>query len=238
MKALILAAGLGSRLNLDIPKPMFTIEGKPILEHNILLLKKHGIKDICITIHFRKEVIKNYFQDGKKWGVNIQYSYEEELLGTCGALRIVDWFLNNDPFLVIYGDNYTNINLTEMLSFHNKYKEIATIALFDPNKSLNSGIAGGVISLDNDFNITSFIEGRGNKDKTGYVNAGIYVLERKITDFLLEKVPSDFGKDLFPYLLEKKNKLKGYITDSFVLAIDTIDALKTSEEALKQGRIK
>ena len=238
MKALILAAGLGSRLKLEnIPKPMYKIHGKPVLEHNILLLKKHGIFDICITIHFRGNVIKDYFQDGKKWGVNITYSYEEELLGTSGALKNVDWFLNNESFFVIYGDNYTDINFSEMLSFHNQHKEIATIALFDPNKSLNSGIAGGVINLDKNYNITSFIEGN-NKDQTGYVNAGVYILERKITNFLSEKVPSDFGKDLFPLLLEKKIKLKGYITSGFVLAIDTQDALLTSEQALRQGRIK
>ncbi len=240
MKAIILAAGLGSRLGLDIPKPMYKINGKPVLEHNILLLKKHGIEDVCITLHYKWDVIKDYCGDGSKWNVKIQYSFESELLGTSGALKNkeVGNFLKKDQFFVIYGDNYTDINLNQMLDFHNGTKLIATIALFDPEKSLNSGIAGGVIEMDKDNNLNSFIEGKskGNGIK-GYVNAGIYVLEHKILDMIPDKPPSDFGKDIFPKLLKNGYKLKGYLTDSFVLAIDTKDALSTAEEVLqKRGK--
>ena len=239
MKALILAAGLGSRLGLDIPKPMYTIDGKPVLEHNILLLKKHGIEDICITLHYKGDVIKNYFDNGSKWNVNIQYSFEDELLGTSGALKKkdVNTFLGKDQIVIIYGDNYTDINLSQMVNFHDSTKPIATIALFDSKKSLNSGIAGGVIEIDKNNNLLSFIEDKGNEVK-GYVNAGVYILENEILDMIPVKSPSDFGKDIFPKLLKEGFLLKGYLTDSFVLAIDTKDALKVAEEVLREVRQK
>jgi len=235
MKALVLAAGIGSRLKLkDIPKPMYEIDGKPILEHNILLLKKYNILDICVTVHHKGEVIKNYFGDGSRFGVNIKYSFEEKLLGTSGALRAVNWFLDDKPFFVVYGDNYTNINLGEMLQFHKSNKPIATIALFDKNKSLNSDIAGGVIAIDKDNRIISFTEGKG-RQSSGYVNAGVYVLEPQILDMIPEQ-HSDFGKDVFPKLLDRNLLLKGYLTDSFVLAIDTEEALSVTKNKLKEKR--
>lgn len=236
MKAIILAAGTGSRLGLeDIPKPMYNIAGKPVLEHNILLLKKYGITDICITLHHKSEVIKSYFGDGSKFGVSIQYSFEKELLGTSGALTNVQNFLDLEPFLIVYGDNYMDINLKEMTEFHKTNQPIATIALFDPKKSPNSGIAGGVITIGKDNNILSFIEGMGNQ-VNGYVNAGVYVLENKILNKMPSKIPSDFGKDVFPLLLKKGFLLKGYITEGFVLAIDTKEALKNTDEILRKLR--
>lgn len=235
MKSLILAAGIGSRLKLeDIPKPMYKINEKPILEYSILLLKKYGITDICITLHHKGDVIKNYFAGGSKWQVKIQYSEEKELLGTSGAIKNINWFWDSGPLLVIYGDNYTNINLSEMINFHNKTKPIATIALFDPEKVPNSRIAGGVVIMDQNNNLLSFIEGKGNHPN-GYVNAGVYVVEREILDMIPLKVPSDFGKDVFPKILEQKLVLKGYETKEFVIAIDTKEALMEAEKFSRQG---
>lgn len=236
MKGLILAAGTGSRLGLkDIPKPMYKIDGKPILEHNILLFKKHGIVNICINLHHYPDVIKNYFADGEKWGVKIQYSSEKELLGTSGAVKNIGWFWKEEQLFVIYGDNFTDINLTKMLRFHKISKPIATIALFDPAKSFNSGIAGGVINMDKDNNLLSFIEGK-EKEVKGYVNAGIYILERQILDKIPSHGVSDFGKDIFPQLLQEKFPVKGYITDSFVLAIDTKEALDNATKYIDKSR--
>lgn len=240
MKALILAAGLGSRLGLkDLPKPMYEINSKPILEHNILLLKKHNIKEICINLHYKSDIIKNYFGDGSKWEVTIQYSPEKELLGTSGTVKDIKWFWgdSDEPFFVLYGDNYTNIDLTEMLHFHNLSKPISTIALFDPKTTANSGIAGGLIQIDQNNSLISFTEGSRdviNHASGGYVNAGVYVLERKILDMIPEKAPSDFGRDVFPELIKRKILMKGYITKSFVLAIDTKDALTQTEKKIRE----
>ena len=237
MKALILAAGLGTRLGLEnIPKPMYAIAGKPILEHNIMLLKKHNIKDICINLHYLPDVIKNYFNDGTKWGVNIQYSYEKELLGTSGTVKSLSWFWDKSPFFVIYGDNFTNVNLTEMFNFHLSSKGAVTIAVFDPQKVPNSGIAGGYVLLDKNNKLFSFIEG-GESQVNGYVNAGIYVLEPEILDMIPRNMFSDFGKDIFPKLLEKGYLVNGYLTNSFVIAVDTKEALELANQVIKKERI-
>lgn len=226
MKAIILAAGLGTRLNLkNVPKPMYKIKNKPILEYNILLVCKHNVKDICINLHYMPEVIKNYFGDGNKWGVRIQYSLEKHLLGTSGAVRNIEWFWDKEPFFVIYGDNYTNINLTEMLQFHLANKSIATIAVFDPKKVKNSGIASGFVTIDENNKLLSFTEG-GNREHSGYVNAGIYILEPSVLNIIPSGIPSDFGKDIFPKLLKNKSSLFGYVVSGFVMAIDTENALE------------
>lgn len=238
MKAIILAAGLGKRLGLEeMPKPMYKINGKPILEHNILLLKKHNIHDICITLHYKGEVIKDYFEDGKKWNVRITYAFEEALCGTSGGVKSAEWFLEEGSFFIIYGDNYTNINLTDMLQFHKNTKPTATIALFDPTKSQNSHIAGGIVKLDKNNSVVSFIEGSKN-ELSGYVNAGVYILEPKVLDMISANKPSDFGADIFPKLVKEGFTLQAYLTSSFVLAIDTKDALELTKQATMQGEIK
>ena len=161
MKAIVLAAGIGQRLgSKEVPKPMIEINGKPILEHNILLLKKHDVTDICINLHYLPDLIKNHFQDGSKWGVKISYSFEEELLGTSGAVKNIEQFWDDKPFFVVYGDNFTDVNLADMYDFHATDNSIGTIALFDPKISPNSGIAGGVVTMDQHNKINSFIEGQ------------------------------------------------------------------------------
>ncbi len=233
MKALVLAGGVGSRLQLDkIPKPMYKLNGKPVLEHNILLLKRHNISDVCITIHHLPEVVKDYFGNGSKWNLKIQYSFEENLVGTAGSVKKAEWFFDQEPFFVIYGDNYTNINLSKMLESHLSYNPLVTVALFDPSKSINSRIAGGVVKIDSTNSIMSFIEGNNNtsKNQDSFVNAGVYILSPEIVKKLKPDTFYDFGKDVFPNLLNQGDLLKGYITDSFVIAIDTKGALELAEQ--------
>ena len=243
MKAVIIAGGLGTRLGLEtIPKPMYKINGRPVLEHNILLLKNHGIKDICIALHYMPEIIKSFFCDGKTWGVNITYLIEEKPLGTAGAIKNAEVFLGEEPFFVIYGDNFTNINLSEMLKSHLSSKPIVTIGIFNPEKSINSRIAGGFVITDKENNIVSFVEGEKihSSDYEAFVNAGIYVMEHEVLKMIPTNKPdekSDFGKDIFPKLIEEGYLLKGYLTDGFVIAIDTKDALAYAEEIIQTGEI-
>ena len=234
MKAVLLAGGFGKRLDLkDIPKPMYQVAGKPLLEHNVLLLKKHNVKDICILIYHLPEAVKNYFGNGSKWNVNIQYSLEDKPLGTSGAVKNAEWFINKERFFIIYGDNYTNIDLSEMLDFHISQNAKVTIALFDPKEVLNSDIAGGVIKMTADNAIDSFTEGKGNAVE-GYVNAGVYILEPDVLNMISGNISSDFGRDIFPGLISKGIIIKGYLTDSFVLAIDTEDALIRVKEIVQR----
>ena len=123
MKAVVLAAGRGQRLGnitVDLPKPMIEIHGKPVLEHNLEMCREADIHEIYINLHHLPDLIRNYFGDGSKYGVNITYNYEPDLLGTAGALLPFQNNLKDNPFFVIYGDNYLDFDLMDLKLFHKK----------------------------------------------------------------------------------------------------------------------
>lgn len=220
MNAIILAAGKGQRLkslSLDIPKPMIEINGKPILEHNIKLCRDAGINNIYINTHHFSDKIINYFGDGSRFGVKIDYNHEKEILGTAGALIPFKEKLIDEPFLIIYGDNYINFDLLE-LKKHSEDKKSDISILFHWRKNIkNSGIA----LANNNNQITKFIEKPlSSKNSGDWVNAGYYfVSNKKIFNFV--KYNSDFGTDLFPILIDLKFKLFMLKTKADLIAIDT-----------------
>lgn len=212
MKAIILAGGKGERLKIDIPKPMIIINNKPILQHNIELCKKYGITEIYINVHHLSNIIMNYFGTGEKFGVSIKYSIENELLGTSGALKNIsnqEPYFTQNPFYVLYGDNYSNYNLDLL-----KSESIANIAFHYREDVTNSGVA----EFDNG-RITSFIE-KPKQNDNHWVNAGIYYLNPDILNYIPDGY-SDFSKDIFPLLLKKDIPFYGICTDATVKAFDT-----------------
>src|SRR4030042_2518987 len=121
MKAMILAAGLGTRLlplTEEISKPMVPIVNRPVMEHIVDLLVNHGFREIYVNLHYHSDVITRHFEDGRRWGLSITYSYEEELLGTAGGVKKLGRQLGDDSFLVISGDALTDLNLTKLAEFH------------------------------------------------------------------------------------------------------------------------
>jgi len=232
MKAIILAAGKGERLRgtlNNIPKPMVKINGKPILEHNILLLERYGITDIYINLHHQPNVIREHFGDGKKYGVNIKYSYEETLLGTAGAVRkIADEYWNRkECFILLYGDNLYQYDLREIINFHMRKKSIATIAVYEKDNVSQSGI----VVLDKDNKILKFIEKPKPEELvSNLVNTGIYVLHPKVLNYIPLGKILDFGKDVFPEMIQKGENVFGLIVAGNLIAIDTPELLK---EALR-----
>lgn len=221
MIALILAAGLGSRLNglsKNIPKPMIAYKNKPLLEHNVIKCVKAGITEIYINVHYQKKVIKDYFGDGKKWNCKIFYSEEDILLGTSGALKKVS--LNNlsQNFIVVYGDNYSSYNFNEIINFHNDNKCNMTIVAAEIKNPSESGI----LDFDSSFKLVNFTEKPANTDKFSsyYANMGIYVIEKEI----LQYIPlgcSDFGKNIIPELLKKNVPIAVKLMKKNVVGIDT-----------------
>ena len=141
---MVLAAGRGSRLRPltdHTPKPMIPFAGKPLLEYIIQLLAQHGFDQMVINLNHLPEVIQNHFGDGKDWGVSIEYSLEDELLGTAGAVRkVADFF--DEPFLVYYGDNLTNFDLSEFWATHQQENEIASVGLLWMDDPTSRGIIG------------------------------------------------------------------------------------------------
>jgi len=251
MKAIILAAGKGRRLKEmidNIPKPMVKVKEKPILEHNIKWLRNYGIKDIYINIHHLPDVITNYFGNGSKWGVKLTYSYEPKLLGTAGAVRkILEEYwrhkvveqrqkgIDLKPFLVVYGDNLFEYDLKEIIHFHKRKKGIATIALYKKGEVSQSGIA----VLDNDNKILKFIEKPKPEEVVSHlVNTGLYVLEPDILDYIPSNKVLDFGKDVFPKMIQKGEDIFGVIAKGSLTAIDTPGLLKKALQQAVNGKLR
>lgn len=220
MKAIILAAGKGSRLKKitkNFPKPMIEIKGKPILEHNIEMCRKAGIEEIFINLNHFPELIKDYFGNGSNFGVKITYNYESNLLGTAGALIPFKEKIIQKPFFVIYGDNYINFNLLKLSDFNNKLNGDISI-LFHWRKDVSNS---GVASFDKNGKIIKFTEKPVDIYKNGgWVNAGIYFIDLENIFFRI-KEKDDFGINIFPKLLKENVKLYGLKTDSKLSAFDT-----------------
>jgi NDP-sugar pyrophosphorylase family protein len=210
MKALILAAGYGTRLEpltLAVPKPMAPIVNLPTMQHNIELLKKHGCTELVANIHYYPEQIENYFGDGHAFGVNIDYSFEEELLGTAGGVKKMAKIAGvKETFVVFSSDALTSINLSRCLEFHRAKKALATIAL----ARVGDVREFGVVLQDENGRITGFQEKPDPAVAlSDLANTGIYIFEPEI----LKLIPDgfyDFGKQLFPRLVAEAGALYGY----------------------------
>jgi len=236
MKAVILAAGVGTRLRPitdKIPKVMVRIGDKPLLHHHIDSLKSHGITDIWINLHYLPEVIQNYFGNGTKFGVRISYSYEKELLGTAGALkntasRIEEQF-TKETFLIVYGDNFTNINYTNLIKFHRKNRGVMTIGLYKSDEPWNKGI----VETDLSGKVITVVEKPAKElVTTDQVNAGIYVCESKILDYIPDSF-SDFGFDVIPSLLNSGEVIWGFVGEHFVQDAGTFRGLRQARNLHK-----
>ncbi|MFA4828260.1 MAG: nucleotidyltransferase family protein [Thermodesulfovibrionales bacterium] len=213
MKAIILAGGKGTRLQSvisDIPKPMAPVGSKPFLEYLVLQLKYWDIKDIVISIGYKGEVIKSYFGDGKKWGVTIEYSEEYTPMGTGGAVREALKYIHNDNTVVLNGDSFFSADFKELISSHGTNDRFATIALVH----LKNMDRYGMVSFNDKNEIVSFSEKRG--EGAGFINAGIYVLNKKIAAYLPDG-PVSLERDVFPKLIWKG--LSGIVQEGFFIDI-------------------
>jgi len=221
LKAIIMAGGQGTRLKAvtgDMPKPLVAMLGRPMMEHIILLLKKNGYTDICVTVKYRAEDIMNYFGDGRSLGVSLQYRVEEDALGTAGGVKNCSDFYGDENFLVISGDAACDFDLSRLMQVHSSHSASATIALYRHPEPLRYGLA----VTDDAGRIHSFIEKpHWNRVVSDLVNTGIYVLSPKLMELVPEKTEYDFGKDLFPKLLHEGHKLLGIIMDGYWCDVGT-----------------
>ncbi len=223
MKAVIMAGGEGSRLRpltCNRPKPMVPIANKPVMEHIIELLKKYGIKDIAVTLQYMPEKIKDYFGDGREYGVSLKYFTEDVPLGTAGSVKNAEDFLD-ETFIVISGDALTDINLKEALEFHKKNRSVATLVL----KKVECPTEYGVVVTAPDGKIRRFLEKPSwGEVFSDTVNTGIYVLSPEVLKYFEKGVVFDFSKDLFPILLKKEEPMYGFVTQDYWCDIGDLDA--------------
>lgn len=232
----ILAGGMGSRLkshNGDLPKPMTQINGIPILEHQINLCRNHGFTRIALLLHYQSEVIRQYFGDGAKFGVDLIYVIENKARGTAGALLDALNVMEN-RFLVLYGDTYADINLKLFWDFDAKRKSAGTLFLHPNDHPYDSDL----VEVGGDGSVTrvhSYPHPEG-VDYPNLVNAALYILDREC---LFDVIPidhkTDLAKNTFPALLDAGKILYGYVTPEYIKDMGTPERLDKVERDINRG---
>ena len=236
MKGIIMAGGAGSRLRpltCDLPKPMVPIMNQPVMAYGIKLLRKHGIKEIGVTLQYRPEQIMDYFCDGSEYGVRLHYFIEEIPLGTAGSVKNAGDFIDQ-PFVVVSGDALTDVDLKSAIEFHKRNKSVATLIL----KRIEVPLDYGVVVTSQTGRIIRFLEKPNWSEVfSDTVNTGIYILDPRVMDYFDLGVKFDFSQDLFPILLEKKEPIYGYVTDEYWCDIGNCNTYLTAHYDMLSGRI-
>jgi NDP-sugar pyrophosphorylase family protein len=235
MKAFILAAGLGTllrSLGLDLPKVMVPVGGKPLLEHHLELLKRQGIRELIVNLHYLPEKITSHFGDGSRYGVRITYSREPELLGTAGAVKKMESELLDGTFLVFYGDNLVRVEFAPLIEFHRAHKAEVTVALFASPEPWT----GGAVETDSNGRVLRFVEKPDPKQvSTNLISAGIFVVEPTV----LKTIPAgqfyDFGKDVFPKLLAEGRLVYAMKPEAYIQDVGTPERLAKAQRDYEQG---
>jgi mannose-1-phosphate guanylyltransferase/phosphomannomutase len=229
MRAVLMAGGSGTRLRpltCDLPKPMVPILNRPIAEHIINLLKRHNITEVVATLHYLPDVMRDYFQDGSDFGVQMTYAVEEDQpLGTAGCVKNIAELLD-DTFLVISGDSITDFDLSAAIEYHKSKKSKATLVL----TRVPNPVEFGVVITDEEMRIRRFLEKPSTSEIfSDTVNTGTYILEPSVLDYLPVNEESDFSKDLFPLLLEKGEPMYGYIAEGYWCDVGHLDAYREAQ---------
>ncbi len=229
-----MAGGEGSRLRpltIGRPKPMVPIVGKPVMEHIIELLRKHGVTDIIATLQYLPGVIQDYFGDGSAFGVNLTYSVEDQPLGTAGSVKYAMQYLD-DTFLVISGDAITDFDLTRIVEFHKARRAVATLTLYHVPNPLEYG----VIITDEEGRIQQFLEKPSwGEVFSDTVNTGIYVLEPSAMGEVPEGETYDFSQQLFPKLLSERAALYGYVAPGYWCDVGNLPEYMRATADILQG---
>ena len=190
----------------DRPKSVVPVLNRPAMEHMFAYLKQYGIEDIILAMNYLPDVIQSYFGDGRQCGVRLTYCLEKEPLGTAGAVKNAETYLDN-TFFVLNGDVFTDMNLADMMDLHRIKKSKATISL----TWVDNPSAFGVVETDDNQKVKRFIEKPPLAEATTHwINAGTYILEPDV----LKRIPSNthymFERGLFPALLEAGEPVYGY----------------------------
>lgn len=239
MKAMVLCAGLGTRLGeltREIPKPMLSIQGQPLLAYLLSNLRLHGFDQIAINLHFKPEMIRDHFGDGSGYQLELTYSYEPELLGTAGGVKKMEnYFRKESAFLVHYGDILTDQDFSAMLALHRERRAMATLLVHQRLKS------NSIVNLDDTGRITAFLERPDEKSRVGHssrwVNSGVCICAPEVLDAIPSGVPCDLPRDVFPKLIAS-NRLFGFALTGYRCAIDSPERLAEARAAQAEGQCR
>jgi mannose-1-phosphate guanylyltransferase len=228
VKAMVMAAGLGTRLRplTDVlPKPMMPVANRPVLHHLLNLLRRHDVRELGINLHAFPEMIESYFGDGSNLDMSIHWSYEPELLGTAGGTKKLEDLWGGEPILVTSGDGLHDVDVTALLGHHRRTGALATLTV----KPVTDPSAYGVVILDRDTRVRGFQEKpRRDEALSDLANCGIYVIEPE----LLERMPADsfvdFGEDVWPSLVAANEEIYAYTTMAYWNDVGDLDELRNS----------
>ena len=222
-----MAGGEGSRLRpltANRPKPMVPVANLPAMEHILLLLKRHGIREVVATLYYEARVIQDYFRDGQDFDMRLHYAVEDRPLGTAGSVRLAREFLD-ETFLVVSGDAVTNIDLNRVTQFHRSRDAAATLTLYRVANPLEYG----VVVTDEEGRLLRFQEKpTWGEVLSDTINTGIYVLEPSVLDLVPEDQSFDFSNDLFPILLRDKIPMYGYVADGYWTDVGNVEEYRRS----------
>jgi len=240
MIAFILAGGKGTRLKEitpdQVPKPMVSIAGKPILQYQMEFLAGNHIKDVIISIGYGADAIRNYFGDGRKFDLSIRYAEEPKPLGTAGAFKYAEpLFGDAQDILVLYGDTIFDIDLERLMRFHRSRGGPGTLLAHPNDHPFDSDL----LDVDDDGRITEFIPKPrpADQDYRNLVNAGIYVLNRTMTRFIESGKKLDFGRDVFPLLVNRGENLYAYSSSEYVKDAGSVARFYEVEKDILNGKV-
>jgi len=237
MKAMIMAAGVGSRLmplTMDVPKPMIPMANQPLMASIVALLHDNDFNDIICNLHYHADTISQYFGDGSSMGVSMHYSRENELMGTAGGVKLCEWFLD-EPFAIVSGDGLTDVNLQELFEAHRAKGALATIAL----KEVEDVQHFGVVITDANGKIQRFQEKpRAEEALSHTVNTGIYIFEPDIFKYIPSNQFYDFGKQVFPALVRMGAPFYGVEIDRYWCDVGNLDTYRQAHADILEGKVQ
>ena len=242
MKAMVLAAGQGTRLRPlteTLPKALVPVAGRPMIEYSLLLLRHYGIQDIVINLHHHGEQIEKRLADGSQLGLQISYSVEPELLDTGGGLLKAKPFLQDDTFIVINTDVLIDLHLDELVEFHRKQRAAATLVL-RPDSDADQY---GSIDIDKRDRICRFLDTRMpvQSPVRKLMFTGVQVLEPKVFDYMDAAMTAhkfSTTRQTYPRMLADGQPLYGFCFDGFWQDLGTAERIRQAEHSFSQGRVR
>ena len=242
MKTVILAAGLGTRvqhLYPNIPKVMLPLAGKPLLEHTILRLRSQGFSDLILNLHYFPDVITNYFGDGSKFGVKIQYSYEPELLESAGAIKKMEPMIDSDPFVLVYGDVFWNLDVRSLVSLYQARHAFAVLTA----KMTKNITQSDFLEIDPATGRIMNVHMRPHMITASapnlLANVGLHVWSRRVLDFIPADTKVHLDREITPKIFAAGHALyaRPVLENETVMDMGKPDNIKAIESMFAKGSL-
>ena len=237
MRAVVMAGGEGTRLRpmtANQPKPLLPVANRPIMEHVLRLLRRHGFDETVVTVQFLASLVRTYFGDGDELGMHLSYATEESPLGTAGSVKNAEDALRDAPFLVISGDALTDIDLGAVVAAHRSRGALVTVCLTRVPDPLEFGI----VETADDGRIERFLEKpTWGQVFTDTVNTGIYVMEPEVFRHVPAGEPADWSGDVFPALVAAGAPVFGYVAEGYWEDVGTHESYLRAQADVMHRRV-